>query len=342
MATETDILILGRGLAGAALAESCRLRGLSVHVFDHKRDGNASMAAGGAVNPVVLRRDVPSWRAAELMSLTRAFYGNWEKHLGVHCWYSRPLVKIFPTPNEVKQWERAMAEPGTAPFIASRPETEIDEAPLNAPHGYGTVTDAGWLDIPVLLDAQRAELLSSRALTERDVDEKEIMTVPDGVRIGEVKGRWLVRCTGPFATDPGLVPVKGETLTVRIPNMHLTRMVHGSAGLLPLGEELFRVGATFKWTDVWEGPTEEARTWLLGKLATLVQGPIEVVGQNAGVRPTARDRRPLLGRTGPGTAVINGLGARGVMLAPWCAEHLLAHLFDGKELAPEVDHARFD
>ncbi len=300
------------------------------------------MASGGAVNPVVLRRDVPSWRAAELMLLTRSFYSNWEKHLGVHCWHPKPLVKIFPTPNEVKQWERAMADPGTAPFIASRPEPEIDEAPLRVPHGYGTVTDAGWLDIPMLLAAQREELLRNGALTERAMDEAEIMAVPDGVRIGEVHGQWLIRCTGPFANLPGLVPVKGETLTVRIPNMYLTRMVHGSAGLLPLGGDLHRVGSTFKWTEVWEGPTEEARTLLLGKLATLVEGPIEVVGQNAGVRPTTRDRRPILGRTGPSTAVINGLGARGVMLAPWCAEHLLEHLFDGKDLAPEVDRGRFD
>ena len=336
-----DVLILGRGIAGAVLAEECRSRGLTFHVFDRKREGNASVASGGAVNPVVLRRNVPCWRASELMPLTRTFYGAWQEHLGITCWHPTALVKIFPTPNEVKQWARAMAEPGTLPFIASRPEPEIDAAPLRAPHGYGTVIDAAWLDVQMLLSSQREELLRQGELTERDVDGTEVRPGPEGVRIGDVQGRWLIHCTGPFASDAGLVPVKGETLTVRIPGLHLTRTVHGGVGLLPLGGDLYRVGATFKWTDVWEGPTEEARAWLLAKLGAIVKAPIEVVGQNAGVRPTSQDRRPILGKTGEREAVFNGLGARGVMLAPWCAERLLDHLFDGDALDEEVRSDRF-
>lgn len=336
-----DVLILGNGIAGAVLAESCRLRGLSVHVFDRKRAGNASMAAGGAVNPVVFRRDVPCWRAMELMVLTRRFYSQWGQHLGIPCWHPMPLVKLFPTPNEVKQWERAMADPVTSKFITTRPEPEIEAAPLRAPHGYGTVTDAAWVDLPMLLRAHRESLIHQGALTEMDVDVSAIQLEAEGVRVGEVHGKWIVDCTGPFSSAAGLVPVKGETLTVRIPDLYLTRMVHGGIGLLPLGDHLYRVGATFKWTDVWEGPTEEARALLLAKLHGTVEAPIQAIDQHAGVRPASKDRRPILGTTGPHSAVLNGLGARGVMLAPWCAEHLLAHLFDGDALDPEVDRARF-
>ena len=336
-----DVLILGHGIAGAVLAESCRLRGLSVHVFDHKRDGNASMAAGGAVNPVVLRRDVPSWRAAELMLLIHTFYGRWEQHLSIQCWHPLPMVKLFPTPNEVKQWERAMADPVTSQFITKRAEPEIEAAPLPAPHGYGTVTDAAWLDLPMLLDTHRKSLIRRGDLSEVNVDKSQIQHESEGVRIGAVQGRWIVDCTGPFSAAAGMVPVKGETLTVRIPELHLTRMIHGSVGLLPLGDHLFRVGATFKWTDVWEGPTEEARGSLLARLQATVETPIEVVAQHAGVRPTSQDRRPILGKTGLHSAILNGLGTRGVMLAPWCAEHLLEHLFDGNELDHEVDRTRF-
>lgn len=341
MASIYDVLILGRGIAGAVLGEACRMRGLSFHVFDRKREGNASMAAGGAVNPVVLRRDVSCWRASELMPLSRTFYGAWQEHLGITCWHPMPLVKIFPTPNEVKQWERAMADPVTSQFITKRPEPEIDGAPLHAPHGYGTVTDAAWLDMPMLLAAHRQRLLHNEELTERTVDGSEIHVGPEGVRIDDIHGNWLADCTGPFSAATGLVPVKGETLTVRIPGLHLTRMIHGGVALLPLGGDLYRVSATFKWTDVWEGPTEEARRFLLGKLEALVDAPIEVVAQHAGVRPAARDRRPILGKTGRREAVFNGLGARGVMLAPWCAQHLLDHLFEAQGLDAEVDRARF-
>lgn len=336
-----DLLVLGRGLAGAVLAEACRARGLSFLMLDAPRAGSASLAAAGVVNPVVLRRDVPSWRAAELLPLADACYGPWQQRLGVACWHPLPLVKLFPAPEAAAQWARAQADPGTAPFIASRPEPVIDQAPLRAPHGYGTVTASAWLDVPLLLDAQRKELLRDGQLVEGLVNPAAIQRTADGVRFGAVEGRWLVHCTGPFAERPGLVPVQGETLTVRIPGLRLSCMVHRGVFLLPLGDERYRIGATFRWEEVWSGPSEAARTWLLERAQAFVDAPIEVLDQQSGVRPTTRDRRPLLGQVAPGEAILNGLGARGVLQAPWCAAHLLDHLFAGKPLDPEVDQARF-
>ena len=336
-----DVLILGRGLAGAVLAEACMQRGLKAHVFDHKRTYNASMAAAGMVNPLVLRRDVLGWRAAQLMPLVGSFYSTWQARLGIPCWHRMPVVKIFPTAHEVAQWQRAMENPATAPFTDRPTEPEIDAAPFRAPHGYGTVTMAGWLDVPLLLSAQRGELLRYGLLTEGEVADGDIERTSDGIRIGHIEGRWLVRCTGPFAELPGLIPVKGETATVRSPGLQLSRMVHRGIFMLPLGEERFRIGATFEWDDVWSGPAEAAHTWLLERLTALLDAPVEVLERQVGVRPTTKDRRPIAGATQDHEAVLNGLGSRGVMQAPWCAGQLLDHLFSGKRLDPEIDHLRF-
>ena len=335
------MLILGRGIAGAVLAETCRARGISFHVFDHKREGNASMAAAGVVNPVALRRDVPTWRGAEMLNEARRCYTGMEKRFGERFWHPMELVKVFPTPKEKLQWERAMIDPNTAPFIDQRPEPEVDAAPVLALNGYGTVTQAAWLDVPQMLDVQRTELLRNKQLTEWDVVASDIVRSPSGVHIGHVRGRWLVRCEGPFAALPGLAPVKGETLIVRIPGVHLKCMLHRGVFLLPLGEGRYCVGSTYKWDNLWEGATQEARQNLLERLSALVDAPVEVLDQHAGVRPAAKDRRPIMGITAANEAVLNGLGSRGMILAPWCAEHLCDHLFDGKSLDPEVDLARF-
>ena len=336
-----DLLIIGRGIAGAVLAETAMRRGLSVHIFDHKREGNASMAAAGVVNPVALRRYASTWRAAEMLRDAKRCYTAMEERFGERFWHPMDLVKVFPTPHEKQQWERAMAAPGTAPFIDQRPEPEVDAAPVIAPNGYGTVTQAAWLDVPLMLDAQRTGLLRNKQLTEIDVAGSDIIRTNDGVRIGDVEGHWLVRCEGPFATLAGLDPVKGETLIVRIQGLHLTRMLHRGVFLLPLGEDRYCVGSTFQWENFWDGPTDAARQDLLQRLSILVNAPVEVLDQHVGVRPAAKDRRPIMGKTAAHEAVLNGLGSRGVMLVPWCAEHLCDHLFDGKRLDPEVDLARF-
>ncbi len=299
--------------------------------------------AAGVVNPVVFRRDVLSWRAAELLPTAGAFYMDFGVRNGVEMWHPTELVKLFPTPKEAEQWARAMAAPDTAPFIDQRAQPEVDAAPVHAPHGHGTVMQAAWLDVRLFLEKQREQLLQCDALTEGDVPAEAIDLRTDQVRIGARAGRWLVRCEGAFTGAEGLVPVKGEGLTVRISGLRLTRMVHQGVFLLPtpsLGEDVYRVGATFKWDNVWEGPTARARTWMLEKIAGITDAPVEVLDHWCGVRPASRDRRPILGVTGPSEAVFNGLGSRGVLLAPWCAQHLADHVFEGQALDPEVVHTR--
>lgn len=336
-----DAIVLGRGLAGAVLTEELLQRGLRVHVFDRPRAGQASRAAAGLVNPIVLRRDVPSWRAAELLPLAERFYRAAEERLGVALWHPTDVIKLFPTPKEAEQWDRAMATPESAPFLARRVQPELPAAGIVAPHGYGTVHPAAWSDVPRFLDAQREALLAEALLTERIVAPEEIVHEAAGVRIGAVHARWLIRCEGPFAQVPGLVPVKGETLMVRLPGVRLSHVVHRGVFLLPLGGEHYRIGATFKWNDVWEGPTEQARVHLLRELNAWLPVQAEVMEHHVGVRPASRDRRPIMGRTGANEAVLNGLGARGVLLAPWCAAQVADHLFASALLLPEVDAARF-
>lgn len=336
MSSTSDVLLIGHGIAGAVLAATLEARGLSVHVIDRKRAGNASLAAVGLVNPIVLRRDVPSWRAAELLPLAEQFY----QRSAAGLWHPTEVVKVFPTPNEAAQWQRALNDPASAPFIDAAPRADVDAA-LDVPHGYGTVHQAAWLDVPAFLAQRQEQLTANGCFTGTEVDEAAIERFSDGVRIGDHRARWLVRCEGPFAAVPGLVQVKGEALLVRIPGLKLERAVHRGVFILPVGAELYRVGATFKWDEVWNGPTGQARHFLLDSLRRIIDRPVDVVEHVAGVRPTSKDRRPIMGITGPREVVLNGLGSRGVLLAPWCATHLIDHLFEGAPLDPEVDVARF-
>jgi glycine/D-amino acid oxidase-like deaminating enzyme len=62
----------------------------------------------------------------------------------------------------------------------------------------------------------------------------------------------------------------------------------------------------------------------------------------AGVRPTSPDRRPWVGEVQPGIWVCNGLGTRGVLVAPWTVERLLdAMTGRDAELPEEIDVRRF-
>ena len=106
---------------------------------------------------------------------------------------------------------------------------------------------------------------------------------------------------------------------------------------------MYKVGATFNWTDKDTQPSNEARKELIEKLATLISCDYEIIDQEVGIRPTTGDRRALLGvhPKFKQLALLNGLGTRGIMASPLLAKYLFNFLEKGEPLPAEVDIMRF-
>ena len=90
--------------------------------------------------------------------------------------------------------------------------------------------------------------------------------------------------------------------------------------------------------------SEAAKQELLKKLNTLITCPYKVVGQSAGIRPTVKDRRPLVGEHYrlKNHFILNGLGSRGVMIGPYVANKLYQYIENKVPLDKEIDCNRFD
>jgi glycine/D-amino acid oxidase-like deaminating enzyme len=82
----------------------------------------------------------------------------------------------------------------------------------------------------------------------------------------------------------------------------------------------------------------------LKKAQNLIYLPIELINHAVGIRPTVKDRRPVLGLhpTLNSIAFFNGLGTKGVMLAPYFANEMVNLLEnESYHLPKEVDLNRF-
>ena len=90
-------------------------------------------------------------------------------------------------------------------------------------------------------------------------------------------------------------------------------------------------------------PTEEGKQELIDRIKEILNCDFEIVEHFAGVRPTVRDRRPLLGvhPKEPNLFILNGLGTRGVMLAPTLAKDLYDFIENGKPLEKAIDIKRY-
>ena len=103
------------------------------------------------------------------------------------------------------------------------------------------------------------------------------------------------------------------------------------------------MGATYDPEDLTDTITEGARTELLEKLRKMVRCSFEIISHQAALRPTVADRRPLIGSHPlyPHLWVLNGLGTRGVLNAPFCAKILYEAVYEEKEIPKEMNIARF-
>ena len=125
--------------------------------------------------------------------------------------------------------------------------------------------------------------------------------------------------------------------------MKIDFQIKSSVFVLPLGNHHFKIGATFNWSDKTCIPTKEGKQELIDKLSNVINVSYEIIEHTAGVRPTVIDRRPLLGvhSKNDNMFVLNGLGTRGVMIAPTMAKQLYNFIEYKECLDKEVNINRF-
>ena len=112
--------------------------------------------------------------------------------------------------------------------------------------------------------------------------------------------------------------------------------------VLPQAGNKAIVGATYDREDLSWTPTEKARQVLQARLQRMFKLSYTVQEQWVGIRPATFDRRPLIGLHPqyPQLGIFNGLGTKGVSLAPYLAETFVEHLLSRKPLPPAVRLSR--
>ncbi len=342
-----DYLIVGSGLAGIAFAELALQNNKTITVFENYSQ-NSSLVAGGLYNPVILKRFSEVWKAQEQISLVQDFYGVLEGKLNTHLDFKVPIYRKLFSIEEQNNWFVATDKPNLAPFLA----TELKYNKYNgidSPFGFGEVLQSGYVDIALLLSKYQCYLTNLGLLWNEAFHYGDLEVQKEYVVYKKERYKHVVFAEGfgmhanPFFSNLPLDGTKGELLVIRAPELKLDVIIKSSVFILPIGNDLYKVGATYNWEDKTPTPTEAGKKELLANLMTILHCDFEVVDHLAGVRPTVKDRRPMVG-THPkhqNLHVLNGLGTRGVMLAPAMAKALFENIENQIPLEKEIDIKRF-
>lgn len=341
-----DYLIVGSGLAGISFAEIALQNKKSILVFDNNSQPS-SRIAGGLYNPVVLKRFSEVWKAKEQLEFGFPLYHNIQAKLNVVFDYKIPILRKLASIEEQNNWFQAADKPNLAPFLnpnlINKKYRNID-----APFYYGLVNETGYLDINTLILSYSNYLKQINAFSEETFDYNAIHFFDNSISFNGIEAKHIIFAEGfglhanPYFNDLPLDGTKGELLIIKAPNLDLDVVINSSVFILPIGNDLYKVGATYDWKDKTNTPTEEGKQELVDKLKEIISCDFEIVEHFGGVRPTVKDRRPLVGTHSNYSQlhVLNGLGTRGVMLGPYLANQLFQHIENAIPLEKEIDIIR--
>lgn len=314
-------------------------------VIDELNPMAASAVAGGIFNPLLPKHHKIAYNAENIYPMLNGYYRDFGEWLGERVLFEQPIHYILSSNAEQNDWSALAYSSHIGHWVDVNTDRFSNQFRLQ--HGYLKINHSGWVDTKKLTGLCREKLMSLGALRNEKLDHNALVIAPNEINYKDIKASNIIFCEGTGIQNNGLVkdiqlkPAKGEILLLRT-GFNMDCIAMQGVFMLPAGDGLYRVGSNFSWDVLDNVPTEEGKAEILHKLAIFYKGDFEIVEHYAGVRPSSSDRRPIIGRIQPyeNCYVMNGLGSKGVALAPYYGRMLMNHILSGEPIDKEVDTNR--
>lgn len=342
---DTEILVLGGGLAGLCAGLELLRRGHEVLLLDpHPEEEIASWAAAGMLCPVPDSEEalplVPLWRDA------LAFYPEFLSRLPAE---SRPpeilrgALSLAMTAREMDHIREAARWAESAGLTVRILDTgdlrRLEPGISPSAAGGAEYSGEGRIDPRALLAACRDAFARAGGRRVRE-GALGLVTDPDpptavigaAMEAGWIRSRWVVNAAGAWAgrflpeasgspaVYPAVYPVKGQMAALRTDGGPGRTVRGSSAYLVPRPGGLLCVGSTVEDVGFTGGVTAGGLGKFLRGAAVLMPSLESAVVERTwwGFRPATRDGRPILGREAGRTGIVHaaGLFRDGILLAP--------------------------
>ena len=342
----TKYIIVGQGLAGTLLAYQMHKNKIPFKIICDPKQKAASEIAAGLINPLVFKRLTKSWMADTLFPVMYETYAEIEALLSRQFIEQKEMIKPL-TEQDLPMWQKRI-DKGKMDHYIGRIGNNLKLPGFKEFEHYGSLLQTGSCKLNVLIHSMRDFFREKSYLIEDHLEIGDISFEEDAVHWKGQTAEKIIFCRGYMDARNELFPAdsfyltKGELIEIEAKGLCPDYILNKNLFVLPIGNNHFKVGATYQWDTVNEDITEEGKSELITKLDKLIDTDYIVVDHWAGMRPTVKDRRPILGIHPQNSrlAIFNGLGTKGVMLAPYFSAKMLDLLEDAN--APIDEEVKLD
>lgn len=351
---QKQVLIIGGGLAGSFMALESALRGHRVSMVDLPDPKAASRVAAGLYNIFTGREAKKTWMADEMLARLKAVlelpgFEGLQRHV-----HPMEIYRPYPSGQVYNDWMVRLQSPEYAAVARHEPVEQHPEV-IHNPLGGLRILPCGWADaagmcreIKTILQCDHGMIWVEGAFDYGSLDPATGTCTQAGVEgsydevifaegVGLKANPWF-----PFVE---IRPLKGQVLEATCsPGLPQDQILIVKSFIIPKGKDFYTIGSTYEPRFEHVEPTPEGIENILHYVKQGNGLSVEVVEARASLRPTTASRRPVMGRHPQHSrlVVLNGLGTKGVLQAPWCAERLRAWLDGALDRLPaETDIARF-
>ena len=343
-----DTLIVGFGIAGLNYAEQLRRHNINFVVLAPECE-SASYLAAGIINPTVLKRFNSVWKSDKFLNYALTYYYELQDLVQTKIIHRTPIFRILNNKREQNDWSCACSKPFLKNYLNNNLISGENFNGIRAPFNYGEVKNSAKVDNVALISLYQKKIIPNQYINCK-MDHTKLEFNSEGILYKGIQAKKIVFCEGfqnvknPFFNYLPIVGTKGEMLIIKCERLTDEVIFKGPIFLCPIGERKFWVGATFNREDKTTSITKKGSEWLLSKLDKFLNLPYQVLEHKAQIRSTVIDRRPLLGihPLNNKLFVLNGMGTRGVLMAPLLSQWLYEYIENQSKLPEAADIKRFE
>ncbi len=319
----TQILIIGQGLSGSWLSHYLQQVNINCIALDENKIHTASKVASGIINPVTGMRYVKTWMVDEAMPAAIKAYQEFD------CIEQKNMLEIFENYSAEAAFKKRINEQYNYVKMHSNDWNHT----FNYNSSIGEINPCYLIDVNTFLQQQKRKTIS----IEEKFDETFLKVENDKIFYKDIIADKIIFCDGISSSQNNyfkhlpFAPVKGEALIIECKNLNRNYLFNNKYSIVPWKNDFFWVGASFERDFLNEHPTTKFRNETTHWLNNFLKLPYKIIDHISSIRPANISRKPFVSfnLTYKNMGILNGMGSKGVLYAPYLAKQLVNEITKG-------------